>query len=763
MQVNERAHRPSESNRQAEQRTAERSQIEQELRETKLLLESILDNANMLVAFMDEQFNFIKVNRTYAEADEKEPDFFPGKNHFDLFPGAENEEIFRRVLKTGEPYYVLAKPFEYEDNPERGVSYWDWSLIPIKDSAGLTVGVVLTLANATERYRAEKALQENERRLKESQEIARLGRWELDLVTKTLHWSDEIYRIFDIDPREFDASYEAFLQAIHPDDRAFVAEAYADSLKAELPYDIIHRLLLKDGTIKYVQEKCRTEYDEEGNPLCSIGTLQDITELKEAEEAAEAANRAKSAFLANMSHELRTPLNAILGFSQRLSHDTNLEPKQQENLRTIRRSGEHLLSLLNDVLDMSKIEAGRAVLTDNDFDLYRLLDDVENMFCRQAEEKGLRLMFERDAAVPQYVRTDEKRLRQVLVNLLGNAVKFTTEGGVSVRIRRLPVDLRKAEKTGLQFEVEDTGEGIPENELAAIFDAFVQTESGRQSPEGTGLGLPISRQFALLMGGDVTVESEVGRGAVFRFETQVETARGAAVEAAQPERIVVALEPNQPRYRILIADDIESNRLLLLNLLSLPGFELREAENGKEAVDIWEEWSPHLIFMDMRMPVMNGFAATEKIKGATKGRAATIVAVTAGVFEEEKAVVLAAGCDDYVRKPFKESKIFDVMHRHLGVRFVYEEGVDPTRRESSQEDPRKALTAAALGALPPELLIRMEQASVEGDTDRAKGVIEDIRWHDAALADALAVLVAEFEYESILRFLQKRKDGESLV
>jgi CheY-like chemotaxis protein len=453
-----------------------------------------------------------------------------------------------------------------------------------------------------------------------------------------------------------------------------------------------------------------------------------------------------------MSHELRTPLNGILGFSRLLDRSTNLSADEKKNLAIIQRSGEHLLNLINDVLDMSKIEAGRAVLSEKEFDMFQLLDDVENMFRLQAEEKGLQLIIECDADLPQYVRTDEVKLRQVLVNLLGNALKFTKQGRISVRLRRWAATKHTLH---LQFKVEDSGAGIAPDELGHLFEPFVQTESGRKSQQGSGLGLSISRKFVQMMGGDITVESEVGRGTVFKFGIQAEVAEGAEIESAPLARRVIALAPDQPCYRILIVDDRESNRLLLLRLLALPGFELREAENGQEALDIWQKWAPHLIFMDMRIPVMDGYEATKRIKRTPKGQSTAIIAVTASASSEERAVVLSAGCDDFVRKPFKEAEIFDVIDQHLGVRYVYEDNTDTLEPESSEKDMLLALTPEALGALPPELLTGLEQASVEGDTDRAFRLTEDIRSHDAAVADALAVLVADFEYEDIVTLLQK--------
>ncbi|MGL5062311.1 MAG: PAS domain S-box protein, partial [Microcoleus sp.] len=398
----------------------------------------------------------------------------------------------------------------------------------------------------------------------------------------------------------------------------------------------------KDRKIIWISENCRSVRDSAGNLLYYEGFIKDITASKQAEikmqqakEAAEAANKAKSTFLANMSHELRSPLNAIIGFAQVAIRSQTLSPENQENVGIILRSGEHLLTLINQVLDLSKIEAGRTTVNEKNFDLYRLLDDLEDMFALKAEDKGLQLEFDRDAEVPHYICTDEVKLRQVLINLLNNAIKFTSEGGVSVRVRGGVGNRQNHNRERaigrylLHFEVADTGAGIAEEELDRLFEAFVQTKTGKDAQEGTGLGLIISREFVQLMGGDIAVSSEVGTGTVFEFDIQVHLVEAADIETKKTKRQVIALEPNQPRYRLLIVDDKPLNRQLLVKLLNPLGFELREANNGKEAVEIFMDWEPHLIWMDMRMPVMDGYEATKQIKTTTKGQATAIVALTA--------------------------------------------------------------------------------------------------------------------------------------
>ncbi|MDJ1182966.1 ATP-binding protein [Roseofilum casamattae] len=473
-------------------------------------------------------------------------------------------------------------------------------------------------------------------------------------------------------------------------------------------------------------------------------------ELAVAKEKAEVANQAKSTFIANMSHELRSPLNAILGFAQIMTRSQTLPSEHQEKVSIINRSGEHLLTLINNVLDLSKIEAGRITLNEKNFDLHRLLDDLHDMFQLKANDKGLQLLLEPAENLPRYIRTDEVKLRQILINLINNALKFTEQGGISLRATHPSPVTNNQQLITLYFEVEDTGMGIAPEELDKLFEAFTQTASGKQAQEGTGLGLSISRKFAQLMGGEMRATSRVGEGAVFSFEIQCQPVEATEVEALNPQRQIIALQPGQPRYRLLIVDDKPVNRQILIHLLNPLGFELKEAGNGREAVEIWEQWEPHLIWMDMKMPVMDGFEATKTIKATTKGQATVVVALTASVLEEEKAVVLSAGCDDFLRKPFRDEQIFTALERHLGVRYIYEKSV-PSSKNKVRE--KEILTAENLQTLSPELQRQLRQAVSSSSKPEIAAVVAAIAEKNPALSEAIATCLHNFEYEKLLHLI----------
>jgi signal transduction histidine kinase/CheY-like chemotaxis protein len=466
---------------------------------------------------------------------------------------------------------------------------------------------------------------------------------------------------------------------------------------------------------------------------------QRTAELVKARDEAESANRAKSVFLANMSHELRTPLNAILGFSSLLAEHEASE-QQRRDLEMINRSGEHLLDLINNVLDVAKIEAGRTELEIASCDVGRVIEDVANMVRPRASVKGLELRVGTLQA-PLFIRTDPARLRQVLINLLNNAVKYTERGFVALR-----VSVTSASDSGdvhLAFEVEDTGVGIATSDQEVVFDAFVQADAAKHH-EGAGLGLTIAREIVQLMGGSIHVESTPGQGSLFRVEVQA--ARGEEPEVDQGRALDrnITLAQGQPEYRVLIVEDQQENWMVLQRLLEHAGFKVRVAENGAEGVKGFLQWLPQFIWMDLRTPVMDGIEATRLIRASEYGRDVKIVALTASGYYGHRSDVLAAGMNDYVRKPYRPAEIFECMARHLGCRYQVTETTQKGRAQGTRE-----LTAEAVSALPDELRQELREAIVSLNSERISAAIRLVSELDTELGLTLAQYAESYAYSRI--------------
>jgi signal transduction histidine kinase/CheY-like chemotaxis protein len=472
------------------------------------------------------------------------------------------------------------------------------------------------------------------------------------------------------------------------------------------------------------------------------------TRAKLAQEKAETANRAKSVFLSNMSHELRTPLNAILGFSRLLHDDVSLSVEHRKTLDIINRSGVHLLGLINNVLDMAKIEAGQTAVENTVFDLRATMRDIADLMRQRAEAKGLELTLDIAADLPRVVLADEGKLRQVVLNLVGNAVKFTSQGGVTLRVATRPSG--ESNRITLFLEVEDSGAGIAPEHQQRIFEPFVQL-GHKSDQKGTGLGLTITRQFVELMGGVIRVESVPGKGSTFLVEVPMEPSEASEMAAAEDKEMRVArLAPNQPAYRVLIVEDQEENWQLLRQLLERAGLQVRVAVNGALGVEAFQSWQPQFIWMDWRMPVMDGLEATHRIRALEGGRDVKIVVVSASVLKEEREQVLASGADDFMSKPIQFRQVFDCMAKHLGARFVSEEPPTPRAMEPSVD-----LDRTALATLPLSLRTELADAIVSLDAARIAGLIRRVAELNPVLGGVLAHHEGRLQYTIILRALQE--------
>ncbi|MEG4496746.1 PAS domain S-box protein [Microcoleus sp. F10-C6] len=682
------------------------------------------------------------------------------------------------TISTGEPLSV-----EYRMITRNGRTVW------VRDRANLVfcadgkTQVLQGLAfDISDRKQMEQALQESNERFQLAASAVKGFIYDWDFQQNTVLRTQGLFDAVGYRPEEAEAKFEWWNEHLHPEDLPNISGQLAEafSTPTQIYYAVEYRLRHRNGHYVYLSDYGTIARDANGRAIRAVGHAIDVSDRRKAEaalqkalQAAQAASIAKSRFLSNMSHELRTPLNAILGFSQVMVRSSSLSSEHKEQLKIINQSGEHLLNLINDILSMAKIESGQTTLNENRFDLYQLLDDLEQMLKLKAISKGLHLIFERASDLPQYIQSDENKLRQILINLLGNSIKFTASGLVVLRVKKGRISqknrsLNLVSKTHLLFEVEDTGPGIAPNEIETLFDPFVQTESGRKSMQGTGLGLPISQQFVEMMGGEIAASSQLGQGTIFTFDI-------VASEVAEPDeksllitQEVIGLEPNQPVYRILVVEDVEENRQLLLKILEPLGFEVREAVNGKEAIALWSTWKPHLILMDMRMPVMDGYEATREIKALEQQSAVAgeninlpanssptnptkIIALTASAFEEDRAKIIAAGCDDFIHKPFRESMLLDKMAQHLGVRYLYQEDLS---HSSPQPATPRNLTPEDLNVMPSEWLAQFRQEVLCANDEVILQLIDQIPESEASLAHTLRDLVNNFRLDILFDLIR---------
>ncbi|MBD9358560.1 PAS domain-containing protein [Methylomonas albis] len=639
----------------------------------------------------------------------------------------------------------------------------------LEELAGDLAFGITVLRDKAERLRMEEHLRDSEERLRLTLEASQVGVWDWDVKNDQWYASPTYYAMLGYPSRTGMVDRLEWFESVHPEDQAEISDKMNDVLSRDFTeYQYQARMRHADGSYRWQYVRgFAIRRDSDGKVMRMLGIRMDIHDQKQNEEelrrykehledeiqqrtsdlvlardAAEAANRAKSTFLANMSHELRTPLNAILGFSKLMRKSPQLSDEHRQNLDIINRSGEHLLTLINDVLEMAKIEVGRLHLENAPFDLGNMVRDITDMMSVRAAEKGLRLLIDQASQFPRFIAGDEARLRQVLINLVGNAIKFTQQGGVTLRL-----GTRKNRISHLQIEVEDSGVGIPAADQQRIFEPFVQLGE-RGDSQGTGLGLTISRQFVELMGGTLSLESHPDQGALFRIDLPLAEVSGADISGLNLDKseagAEIGLVEGQTDYRILIVEDQRENQLLLAKLMESVGFSCKVAGNGAQGIELFQTWQPHFIWMDRQMPVMDGLEATRRIRKLPGGQDVVIVALTASAFLEQRSELLEAGMNDFMRKPYRFNEIYECLAKHLGVRYVYESVPEQNRQFA-------ILTPAMLADLPTSVREELKNALESLEPERIEKAIVLATAQDTELRKTLTYLADNFDYPAILK------------
>lgn len=613
------------------------------------------------------------------------------------------------------------------------------------------------------RYRA---LRESEERLTIATRAARIGIWDWDVVNDELVQDDEILRQYGQAAPRGGGNFKTWLERVVAEDRERARTEVMAALKGEREFSLQYRVRRRNGSIRYLRSMARSFRDEAGKVVRLVGVSLDVTEATETEQElrrhrshleelvaertaalsvavteAQAASRAKSVFLSTMSHELRTPLNSVIGFSRLMAHSATMAAEEKRNMAIIHRSGQHLLTLINDILELSKIEAGGVSVHREAVDVAQLLRDVCDMVSARAAHSDIALLLECDP-LPRALMLDGAKLRQVLLNLASNALKFVRSGSVQLTLRATPL---AGGRHGLAFAVRDTGIGIAPEEQRRIFEPFVQVRQDGAS-EGTGLGLAISRQYVRIMGGELEVESAPGQGSTFRFTLEAEAA-DAALDVA-PLASLPQLSPAHQGRRVLVVDDGVDGRHLLRSLLVPAGFEVLEASDGVEALDAIARQQPELVLMDWRMPVLDGLETTRRLRADRSLPQPRVVMLTASAFEEERQQALAAGADDFLRKPVEQDKLFRVLAQQLDVEYA----APPA--PAAAPEPSPALDAAALAQLPAAVRSELHAALQELNPARIDSALSGCRASRPELAAAIELMVGRHAYRELCQMLE---------
>jgi PAS domain S-box-containing protein len=669
--------------------------------------------------------------------------------------GRRSDEKAREMIETA--MRSGTHSFEWTHTRLDGEAFPALVLLNRVELAGLTM-LQATVRDITEQKRVEEALRESEGKFRLTTTTARDAIVILDSDGRVTFWNQSAEKMLGYSNRE------VIGRELHP---LLAPERYQEAyrkglagfrttgLGAAIGKTLELAAIRKDGV--EVPVELSLSVAQFNGQWHALAIMRDITgrkrvmeELRQAKETADFASRAKSQFLARMSHEIRTPLNAVLGFTQLLLREPDLAAAHRNRLEAISSNGEHLLALITEVLDMSKIETGRLTLQPSTFDLSKLFRDVETMFHARAQARQLVFGMEMIGEFPRYACGDENKIRQVLVNLIGNAIKFTNRGGIEVRVRKTT---ETATTRRFQVEIEDTGRGISSEELPMLFQPFSQLKKGQLTDASSGLGLYISRQFARLMEGDISVTSQVGVGSKFCFTFVVECGTAQTASKKDGARPVKMLRPDQPPCRVLIVDDVKDNRMLLDQMLSPARFTCYQANSGLEVLSGLKEWNPDLILMDVQMPGMDGKETIRRIRAGAEGKDVKIISITASAFEDDRQEVLAAGADVFLPKPIQRESLFAQIKVLLGVEYLYEDepATVVTGANGSQT---RVLTRESMALLPGLLLKQLHEAIVVADFDRVMELIQQVETMAPLVAQSLRQLAGQFESEKLLELTE---------
>lgn len=626
-------------------------------------------DSHAIVSVADLSGNIIYVNGKFCEVSGYSSGELLGKNHRIIKSGQHPPEFYADMWYTISGGNIWHG--EVCNRSKNGSLYWvDSSIVPFLDAEGLPYQYISIRTDISVRKLAELALAESNGRLEEAQNLAKLGSWEADMVSDELHWSDEVYRIFGQDKAHFTPTFAAFQSAVHPDDLARVRES-EQRAAATGSHDVVHRITWPDGTLRYVHELARGQLDADGRLRHLSGTVQDVTELKQAEQAmlqakdaAVAASRAKSEFLANMSHELRTPLNAILGFSQLFSLDDQLPQTTRDNSRQIERAGQHLLSLVNDMIDLARIESNKLELSLEAVKVKDVVSDSLNIVQSMAYDSGIKIILMQCDVINITVWADFNRLRQSLINLLTNAIKYNRPQGTV----HLACDVIESR---VHIAVSDTGQGIPADKQERIFNAFDRLGEERGEVEGTGIGLVITKRLVEAMGGSIGFDSTAGQGSTFWLEFPLTISNERAGLKPAPARSTGDASFHPARIHIsrpvvlYIEDNPMNLRLMQQIFAGKKEWELRSANSAESGIEMARTNPPALILMDINLSGIDGYQALQRLQAVPETARIPVIALTANAMKGDRERGLASGFVDYLTKPLDILQLLGLLSKLL--------------------------------------------------------------------------------------------------